>query len=275
MDEVKKVVGKPAQKAIKQKSDLKAKSYRLLNDRAGMAFMLKVGRKGDLLVYDESVGYNRAIKHCPNEKSIFQDEQSDYAIVVPLIFESGYLETKPTEIQTQRFLDAHPDNAINGGGLFEEVNDEKEAQNDIVKEELVLDIKQAIRDKEKEKDGIYALESLTAVLKGSVAAVRDMSKSEMKREIYKFVDENPYRFVDNKGNVNIFDDESVNRKYLTLRAISEGVITVAPNNRSVMWGNDKSVIINVPLGIKPVEHFSDYLSTDEGMLILDEIVKRS
>ena len=228
-----------------------------------------------MLVYDETVGYNRAIKHCPNEKSIFQDEQSDYAIIVPVIFESGYFETKPTEVQTQKFLDSHPDNKINGGGLFEEVNDEKEAQDDISKEELVIDIKNAIRDKEKEKDGIFALESLTAVLKGSVATVKDMTKSEMKREIYRFVDENPYRFANDKGVVTIFDDETVNRKYLTLRAISDGVITVSSNNRSVTWANDKSVIINVPLGIKPVDHFSAYLATDEGMLVLDEIVKRS
>lgn len=255
--------------------NLKPKTYRLLEDRAGQSFILKVGVKGDLLAFDETAGHNRALRHAPNEKSPYMDEQSDYAVVVPILFQGGYLETTERQTLTQSFLDLHPDNKANGGAWFELVDDEAEAINDIKKEDAVLDVKQAIRDKEKEEDGVYALESLTAVLRGSVAGVNRMSKSEMKREIYAAIDENPFRFIDAKGNVTIFEDESVNRKYIVLRAISDGVIAVSPNNRSVNWTKTKENIVNIPMGIKPVDYLTDFLATDDGILVLDEIIKRS
>jgi hypothetical protein len=256
-------------------SQLKAKTYRLLEDRSGQSFLLKVGRKGDLLTFDTELSYNRAIRHAPNEKSPFMDEQSDYAVVTPILFEGGYLETTERQVHTQQFLDLHPDNAANGGSWFELVNDEKEAVDEVRKEDAVLDVKQAIRDKEKEEDGIFALEALTAVLKGSVAGVKEMSKSEMKREIYAAVDENPFRFIDAKGNVTIFEDESVSRKYIVLRAISDGIITVSANNRGVEWSRTKENIVNVPMGMKPVDFLTDFLATNDGMLVLDEIMRRS
>ena len=68
---VKKTTRKPA-----QKEKLFARDYRLTDSRSGEAFMLKTGRNKRLLSFDESKGYQRAIRNCPNEQSIFIDEQS-------------------------------------------------------------------------------------------------------------------------------------------------------------------------------------------------------
>ena len=57
------------------------KSYRLLGDRSGEAFLLKTGKNKRLLIFDTDEKINRAIRHCPNEKSIFLDEQSNHALV--------------------------------------------------------------------------------------------------------------------------------------------------------------------------------------------------
>lgn len=254
--------------------ELKSKTYRLVSDRAGKAFILKVGYKRDLLIFDEAKGYNRAIRYCPNERSIFVDEQSEHAIVEPIIIESGYIETQPREVQLQTFLDAHPDNTQNGGNVFEPIDAEQEAQEELKNEDLIIDIKAAVREKEKQADGLYALESLAAVLKGSLESVKGMTKPELKREIYNFIDDDPERFVDNKGEVNIFNDPEVQTKYIALKAIADGIIVVSSNNRNVMWA-DKSVILSVPYGVRPSDHLANYLCTDEGSLVLDEIERRS
>ena len=61
----------------------------------------------------------------------------------------------------------HPDNVANGGSIFEVVDDEKDAEDTLEVEELILDIKQAIRDKAREatESSLIELEAAVAVLK--------------------------------------------------------------------------------------------------------------
>ena len=258
-----------------RKEKLTEKSYRLTDSRSGEAFMLKTGRNKRLLHFDESVGYNRAIRHCPNEKSIYIDEQSEHALVEPIIFIKGFLDVKREDQATQKFLDAHPDNILNKGGWFEEINDEIEAGEDIEREELIAEIRQVVKKKGDEEDGIYALEMIASILVNSVVSASKMSKSELKREIYRYADNDPYYFTDDEGNVNIFDDEYIQRKYLTLRAIKDNIIKKSANKKSMMWVSGNKVIATAPQGLDLVDYFSDYLSTDEGILVIEEIKRRT
>jgi hypothetical protein len=50
---------------------LQSKTYRLADDRSGESCMIKTGKKGDLTIFDEEAGRRRAIRHCPNQRSIF------------------------------------------------------------------------------------------------------------------------------------------------------------------------------------------------------------
>lgn len=255
----------------KNTKNLVDKTYRLLDSRSGESFLLKVGRNRKLLYFDEVKGYNRAIRHCPNEKSIFVDEQSEHAFVEPIIFVKGQLEVKKEYQSTQEFLKCHPDN----GKWFEEVNEEIEASEDIEIEELVTQIKQDVREKGEEKDGIYALEMLAANIKGSVEAVAQMSKSELKRVIYQEIDRNPDYFTDDSGNVNVFNDDYLQLRYLTLRAIKDGIIKKSPNRKSILWSHNGNLIVTAPNGTELIEYFTEFLSTDEGILVIEEIKKRS
>lgn len=255
------------------------KQYRLTDDFTCPVYILKVGRNKRLTILDDSnkdraKWRNRAIRHCPNESSIFMDEQSEHAVVEPIIIEGGYKTVKADDITTMKFLDNHPDNVSNGGAIFELVDDEKEAGFEISREELVSDLIQTVKDKEKEKEGIYDLLSVVAVLKGNVAEATAMSSSELKRTLYGYIQSDPELFVDEAGNITIFADEQIKRKYIVLRAINEGVLVVAADKRSVMWGSNKSVIVAVPRAINPVDFFADFLESDEGMLVLNEISSR-
>lgn len=251
------------------------KSYRLLDSRSCEAFLLQVGRDRRLLFFDEKAGYNRAIRHCPNEKSIFIDEQSDHALVEPIIFYGGILDVKKEDQTTQKFLEAHPANSVNGGVWFEEINEEVEATEDIEIEELIIDIKQAIKTKALEKDGVFALEMVASVLKNFAVEIGKYQSSELKRMIYQYVDMDPFLFLNDAKAVDIFDDEYTQRKYLVLRSISEGVIKKSPSRKAMVWAKDGKVIATAPQGIDLIEYFTDYLSSDEGILVIEEIKKRS
>jgi hypothetical protein len=251
------------------------KSYRLTDSRSCEAFLLQVGRSKNLLFFDESKGYNRAIRHCPNEKSIFMDEQSEHALVEPIIFYRGILDVKKEGQTTQKFLDAHPANKANNGRWFEEINEEIEATEDIEMEELIIDIKQAIKEKALEKDGVFALEMVASVLKNFAIEIGKYQTSELKRMIYNYVDIDPFLFLNDANAVNIFDDEYIQRKYLVLRSIAEGVIKKSPSRKAMLWANGGKLIATAPQGIDLIEFFTDYLSSDEGILVIEEIKKRS
>lgn len=268
------VKGKRTQETTSSKK-YQDKIYQLTDDRSGEAFLLKSGKNRKLLIFDEELGYNRAIRNCPNEKSIFIDEQSEHALVAPIIFERGILEVKKEDQITQKFLELHPDNVINGGAWFEEIDENKDAEAQIEFEDLVLDIKSEIRQTAKKKDGILQLEMVTAVILNDITKASEMSEEAMKRVLYNEVDKDPYYFLDDKGNVNIFDDSAMQRKYLVLRGLKDGVLVKSTNQKSILWGNTKEVIATSPRGVNIVDYFADYLASEEGMLIIEEMKKRS
>lgn len=260
---------------VEKTAKLQNKTYRLSDDRSGESCMIKTGKKGTLTIFDEETQRRRAIRHCPNQRSIYMDEQDEFSLVVPIIFEYGQLEVGGQDPITQLFLDAHPANTINGGGWFEAVDEEKEAQESISSEELKNDIMYAVRQMANSKDGLHELSAVAAVLLDSVDEASRMGIESLKRVIYNEIDNDPYYFVDEKGNVTIFDDDVIKRKYLILRAIKEAIIKKSPNNRSMVWVKDGKVIATAPRSIELIEYFSDYLSTEEGMLVLEEITRRS
>jgi hypothetical protein len=251
--------------------NLKEREYQLV-DGAPLSFVLKTGGKGNLLIHDPKKG-NRPIRHCRNEKSIFIEEQSEHALLDPIIFRTGLLKVPATEMVTQKFLDTHPDNVANGGYVFEEIDDEKNAAESLEREDLVLDLKQAVREKMKKDAGIYELQAAVSVLKSSTALASKMTGSELRRELYQAIEANPYKFLDEKGNASLFD-EKTKRNHLALVALATGEIITSADGRSLLWADTKAVISHIPAGRKPTEHLQEYLTTDEGILVLEEISKR-
>lgn len=251
------------------------KEYRLAEDRSGESCSIKIGRKGTLTYYDEAKRERRAIRHCPNQKSIFIEEQDKYAKVEAIVFVNGYLTVSDKNPITQEFLDSHPSNVANGGSWFEEVDDEKEAKESIELDELKVDLKSLIRTKSKEKDGIHLLKAEASVVLGSVDEAASKGIEELKQILYNEVDYDPFYFTDDSGNPTIFDNEEVIRKYMVLKAIKDGVVRKSANNKSVLWGKGKDIITTAPMGVDIVDHFTAFLGTDEGMLVMEEITRRS
>tara|TARA_R110000851_G_scaffold291462_2_gene445815 strand:+ start:10642 stop:11427 length:786 start_codon:yes stop_codon:yes gene_type:complete len=253
------------------------KTYRLSDNRSGESLIVKTGKKGNITIYNESSRTRRAIRHCPNQKSVFMDEQDKFALVEPIIFEHGMLNVLANQPLTQKFLDMHPSNTANDGdgNWFEEVDDEIEAKESLIDEELRLDVKSMIRKVAKEKDGIHRLSAIVAVLKGSVAEAGKMGIEELKRELYNEVESDIDYFTNDLGDVTIFDNEDIQRKYIILNGIREGILKKSANGKSILWTKDSKVIVTAPRSVDTIDYFADYLTSDEGIMVAEEIINRS
>ena len=261
-----------AQAKKKAPIELKDKEYRLCNNLSPLSWIIKTGGRGNLLVFDEKERVNRPIRHCRNEKSIFIDEQSEHALLEPIIIEKGYLLVKATETATQAFLDIHPDNAANGGNIFEEIDEDKEAEEALEREDMIIDLKSEVRAVQAKEDGIFKLQSLVAVLKNSVTVASKMTSSELRREIYLAIENNPKRFMDGKK-TNLFSEE-VSRRHIALLGLASDVIKTSADGRRIVWSENGETITNIPMGIKATDHLFAFLESDEGLLVLDELQKR-
>ena len=90
----------------------------------GVVFMLP--QKG-VTVYDGEKDTVRELRYCPNEPSVWRDEQSDNAVKQSVVFDSGRLFVPKTKPNLRVFMDKHPGNSANGGTIFKQVDKRKDA----------------------------------------------------------------------------------------------------------------------------------------------------
>lgn len=257
----------------------KEKVYRLTDDRSGASTMIKTGKKGNLTVAEkEGSDYvRRAIRHCTNQRSVYVDEQDSHATVSPIIFINGYLPVKATQPITQEFLDKHPSNVANGGTWFELVDEEAEAEQGLELDDLITDLKYAVKkmSRKKNKDeAMHELSAVVAVITDDIRTATTYGMEQLRRIINNRIDEDPYYFTDDFGNINIFDDDLAKRKYIVLQSLDTGVLKKSFDGRTMTWKNGETVA-SCPSGINLVEWFAEFLSTDDGLLVAEEIAKRS
>ena len=125
------------------------------------------------------------------------------------------------------------------------------------------------------EDGLHELSAVVAVLAGSVDEASSLGIEGLKRVIYNAVDADPEYFTDDNGNVTVFEDDTIKRTYIILRAIKEGILKKSSNGKSILWTQDGKVIATAPRSMDLVEYFTDYLTTDDGILVAEEIARRS
>ena len=103
----------PSKKVVKPQ--IQDKLYELTIHETPIVYILK--SKG-ILWFDKEKGYEREIKYCENQKTVFTDEMKGPQRMNHISFKDGKLYV-PKEKQTlQKFLSMHPDN----GSKFAEHN---------------------------------------------------------------------------------------------------------------------------------------------------------
>lgn len=228
------------------------KFYKLTRDAAPLSYMLPTRNSVHfaLMYFDEDTNTNRTLRYARNQKSPFEDEQDDNAILEPVVFEDGMLSVPRTNPVLQEFLHYHPLNGVK----FVEIDNEKDASLDV--EMMNMEIDALIAAKELDIDMI---ENVTRVLFGRDTS--KMSTAEIRRDLLVFAKREPEYFLDVltdpmlqlQGNVQMFFDK--------------GLLSFRKNNTEVWYNtsSNKTRMLTVPYGNDPKETVASYLSSDDGI----------
>ena len=240
-------------KSFSVKQDLKqdlAKEY-IIKKGYGAVYMMQ---QRNITVYDKDSDTIRQIRYCPNEPSIFVDEQSENAVRQSIMFSNGRLFVRADQPNLRAFMEAHPSNKANGGGVYEEVNKQKEAQVDVDKDFAMAEAVMLVKEKPFED-----LLSVAASLNFNV----DRQASEIKHDLLMFAKKNPVSFV------KMFDNPEVTLKAKIRMAMKYGVVEISKG--AARWKDSGNLIVSVPAGKDGVDVLLRFLLTDAGAATVEEL----
>jgi hypothetical protein len=199
----------------------------------------------------------RQIRYCPNEPSIFVDEQSQFAIREQVAFRDGNLVVNPEMPNLQDYLDAHPDNVKNGGQTFYEVNTVFSAEEELDREFMLHDAISMVRDK-----------SIDELLPVAMFLNIDTNKKtvEVRKEMLSYAKSNPKNFIE------MFDNPVVRTKAVIIQAVDFQILK--KSSESMKWYDSNKNIITTPAGQDTLDVMARFCLSDKGALVYTEILDR-
>lgn len=242
------------------KIQLKERIYFLRGGKEPLTYVLKSrnSRKSPLLYFDEEKGVNRALRYARNQKSPFEDEQDDNAIIEPIMFENGILKVDKHDTVLQKFLEIHPEN----GSIFEEFVPEKDAEAEIEQFNYEVDALIAAREM-----SIDQCEEILRELVGN--KVDSMTSKEVRRDVMVFARTNPYDLLTMSG------DPVVQMRNNIAKFFSMNIIQMRNKGRDVYYNlpNNKKRMLTVPEGEDPQEAVKLYFETEEGEPVYNKLCR--
>jgi len=222
--------------------DRKTKVYTIPKG-AGILFRIK----SDAIIYDNETGRNRQIRYCPNEPSVYADEQSSNAIRAHVLFEEGILAVPANQANLQEFLDLHPMNRANGGGTFELVNTEAKAELDLDNEFLLHDAVSLVRNK-----------SIDELMPVAIYLNMDTNQknAELKRELLMEAKGNPKRFIE------LFDNPTVQVRAIIKKAVDFQILNSKEDG--MYWFDSNRLIVATPVGQDTIKVMTQFCLTEKG-----------
>jgi len=219
----------------------------------GGGIVTMLPQKG-VTVYDSEQDTVREIRYCPNEPSIWTDEQGDKARREAVIFRDGRIFVPKEKPNLKKFLELHPGNYLNGGKLFRLVDKRQEAKEELEKEFLLNDAIQMVREKQ--------IEDLLAVAIYHGVSV-NASTSDIRYNLLQVAKKNPGNFIQS------FDDPMVTARSIVQQAADYQFIAMKPD--SVRWFDSNQVIVSVPAGMSPVDVMTRFCLTEKGAAVLGSL----
>jgi hypothetical protein len=239
----------PSRPKIKREEKVKEiREYKLIK-KSGATFLMQQKN-----VMNNTSGVLREIRYCPNEPSIYRDEQNDASVRKAIIFTEGRLFVPPEKPNLTAYLDAHPDNKQNGGNRFYLVDDRKDAQQKLEREFETHDAVGLVRTKE--------LDELLSVAV-SYGMNIDRPVTEIKHDLMVVAKKNPKKFIMS------FDNPVVDMKTKVTQAIKYQVIKV--DKRGAYWYDTGKLIVSVPEGKDAKDVLTRYCLTESGAALVAEI----
>jgi hypothetical protein len=220
----------------------------------GIAYMLS---QSSVTVYDKSKDTIRQIRYCPNEPSIFVDEQSSNAKKEAVIFRNGHLMAPYDKPNLKRFLDLHPSNTANGGSVFSKVNNAFNIEKELEQEFNVFDSVALVREKSID-------ELLPVAIYYGVSIDRPVS--DIKYDLLKIAKSKPNDFV------SAFDNPIVKTRSIIHKASQYQVVNL--RNDGCYWTDSNGLIVAVPVGQDPLDTLTRFCMTERGASVMSTIEDR-
>ena len=246
----------PAKKkpSIKRKEQVNFNKEFEIPKNGGVVFLLP--QKG-VTIYDNDKDTVREIRYCPNEPSIYIDEQSQNARREAITFREGRIFVPKDKPNLRLFLEAHPLNMANGGQLFKEVNKKVEAEQELKKEFLQNEAIMMVREKSIE-------ELLPVAIYFNVNI--DQPTSEIRFNLLQIAKKKPSEFIE------AFDSPQVQVRSTVKQAADYQILNVKKDG--VYWFDSNGLIVSVPVGQDPLDVMVRFCLTEKGSSVLSSLEEK-
>ena len=241
-------------RSIKRKENLVKTVEYEIPSRGGVVFMLP--QKG-VTVFDEENNTVREIRYCPNEPSIWVDEQSDNAIKESVAFREGKLFVPREKPNLKAFLDVHPLNMQNGGTLFKEVDKKRDAEIMLQREFKLTEAIAMVRDRD-----IQELLPIALYFKVNI----NQPTAEIRYNLLNIAKSKTQEFIE------AFDSPQVTTRASIQQASDYQIINI--KNDGVYWFDSNSLIVSVPVGQDGMDVMVRFCLTEKGAPVLHDIEER-
>lgn len=220
----------------------------------GIAFMIQ--QRG-ITVYDKETDSVRQMRYCPNENSIWVDEQSENAKKEAVIFRNGNLMVPKEKPNLRKFLEHHPQNMANGGKTFRLVNETKKAEDVLQKEFSQIEAVSAVRDKD--------IQELLPVAIYYGLDI-DRTTADIRFDLLKIAKSKPTEFIQ------AFDSPQVVARSVIRQAADYQIIDLRKDG--AYWFDSNGLIVSVPVGQKAIDVMTRFCLTEKGSSVLGSLEER-
>lgn len=208
--------------------------------------------------FDPEKGYQREVKWCPNQKTVFVDEMVGPQQMEHIIFNDGEIKVPKTNPMLQQLLSLyHPMK----DSLYYEWKPVEVAQDEVDDIETEIEALQTAMGMD-----VDMAEAIMRVEIGS--KVSTMSSKELKRDLLLFAKQNPKLFI------TLANDDNVQLRNFAIRAAEARIIKLADDQRTFTWASNGRKLMTVPFDENPYSAMASFFKTDEGIQVFQSIEKK-
>ena len=244
----------PQKRKIKRKETVLYHAEYEIPKNAGIVYMLP--QKG-ITVYDSDKDTVREMRYCPNEPSIWADEQGDEARKETVAFREGKLFVPKDKPNLRKFMDLHPMNMNNGGKVFKQIDKKQDAEIELKKEFTLSEAIGMVRDKDINELLPVAL-YFGVNINSPVSEIRYNLLNIAKRRTEEFIQS--------------FDSPQVQVRSSVQQAKDYQIINLKSDG--CYWFDSNRLIVSVPVGQDSMDVMVRFCLTEKGSPVLSTIEDR-
>ena len=245
----------PIYKKAEDGWEIRDRMYRLKGNKKPLSRSIK---SADIYYFDEEKGYERELKYCSNQRTMFVDEMKGDQRLEHVVFRNGMLIVEKEKTVLQKLLSLyHPQRNV----TFYEEKPVLRAINEVETIELEIDALTAARNLE--------VDMAEAVMRVEIGSkVSGMSSKELRRDLLIFAKKNPKLFLE------LIQDDNVVLRNFGIKAVELKILSLSNDQRHFIWKSTGRKIMTVPFDEHPYTALAHWFKTDEGMEVYNNIEKR-